>query len=73
MINLHESMGPGDALDRDKYRGFELTEPVMKILERIVHGLIRKVVSIDDLSQEEACNLCGPAAAGEIPSNEQEA
>ena len=53
----------------------------MKILERIVDGLIRQVVSIETpslaLYQEEVrhyrCNLCGPAAAGEIPSSEQEA
>ena len=37
-------MGKGDALDR----GLKLTEQAMKILERIVDGLIRQVVSIDD-------------------------
>ena len=31
----------GDALERGKYRGLKLTEQVMKILERIVDGLIR--------------------------------
>ena len=30
------------------YRGLKLTEQAMKILERIVDGLIRQVVSIDD-------------------------
>ena len=35
--------GKGDALERGK-----LTEQVMKVLERIVDGLIRQVVSIDD-------------------------
>ena len=40
--------GKGDALDRGNYRGLELTEQVMKILERIVDGLIRQVVSFDD-------------------------
>ena len=30
------------------YRGLKLTEQVMKVLERIVDGLIRQVVSIDD-------------------------
>ena len=43
--------GKGDALDRGNYRGFKLTEQAneaMKILERIVDGLIRQVVSIDD-------------------------
>ena len=40
--------GKGDALDRGNYRGLKLTEQAMKILERIVDGLIRQVVSFDD-------------------------
>ena len=40
--------GKGDALERGSYRGLRLTEQVMKILERIVDGLIRQLVSIDD-------------------------
>ena len=40
--------GKGDFLDRDNYRGLKLTEQAMKILERIVDGLIRQVVSIDN-------------------------
>ena len=40
--------GKGDALDRGNYRGLRLTEQVMKVLERIVDGLMRQVVSIDD-------------------------
>ena len=40
--------GKGDALDRGNYRGLKLTEQAMKILERIVDGLIRQVLSIDD-------------------------
>ena len=40
--------GKGDALDRGNYRRLKLTEQAMKILERIVDGLIRQVVSIDD-------------------------
>ena len=40
--------GKGDALDRGNYRGLKLTEQAMKILERIVDGLIRQVVSIED-------------------------
>ena len=72
--------GKGDALERGNYRGLKLTEQAMKILERIVDGLIRQVVSIDDSQfgfcprkRHYRCNLCGPAAAGEIPSSEQEA
>ena len=41
-------MGKGDALDRGNYHGLKLTEQAMKIIERIVDGLIRRVVSIDD-------------------------
>ena len=40
--------GKGDALDRGNYQGLKLTEQAMKILERIVDGLIRQVVSIDN-------------------------
>ena len=40
--------GKGDALERGNYRGLKLTEQVMKVLERIVDGLIRQVVSTDD-------------------------
>ena len=40
--------GKGDALDRGNYRGLKLTEQVLKILERIVDGCIRQMVSIDD-------------------------
>ena len=40
--------GEGVALDRGNYRALKLTEQAMKILVRIVDGLIRQVVSIDD-------------------------
>ena len=40
--------GKGDALERGNYHGLKLTEQVVKVLERIVDGLIRQVVSIDD-------------------------
>ena len=40
--------GKGDALERGNYRGLKLTEQVMKIVERIVDGLIRQLVSIGD-------------------------
>ena len=38
----------GDTLDRGNYPGLKLIEQVMKLLERIVDGLIRQVVSTDD-------------------------
>ena len=40
--------GKGDALERGNYRSLKLTEQTMKVLERIVDGLIRHLVSIDD-------------------------
>ena len=40
--------GKGDAMERGNYRGLKLIEQVMKVLERIVDGLIRQVVSIND-------------------------
>ena len=40
--------GKGDALERGNYRGLKLREQVMKVLERIVDGLIRQLVSIND-------------------------
>ena len=46
VVCLYKSKG--DALKRGNYRGLKLTEPVMKVLERVVDGLIRQLVSIDD-------------------------
>ena len=49
--------GKGDALERSNYLGLKLTEQVMKVLERIVDGLIRQVVLMTPslaLSQIEA-------------------
>ena len=43
IVCLHK--GKGDALERGNYRGLKLIEKVMK---RIVDGLIRQLVSIDD-------------------------
>ena len=40
--------GKGDVLERGNYRSLKLTEQAMKILERIVDGLFRQLVSIDD-------------------------
>ena len=40
--------GKGDALERGNCCGLKLTEQVMKVLKRIVDGLIRQVVSIHD-------------------------
>ena len=40
--------GKGDALERSNYLGLKLTEQVMKVLERIVDGLNRQLVSTDN-------------------------
>ena len=40
----------GDALDQDNLRGLKLTKQAMNILKRIMDGLIRHVLSIDDSS-----------------------
>ena len=40
--------GKWDAFERDNYRSLKLTEQVMKVLEEIVNGLIRQLVSFDD-------------------------
>ena len=40
--------GKGDALEKGNYRSLKLTKQVMKVLERIVDGLIRQVGSNDD-------------------------
>ena len=39
--------GKGGALDRGNYQGLKLTEQAIKILQGIVEGLVRQVVSID--------------------------
>ena len=40
--------GKGDALERGNYHGLKLAEQVMKVLERIVDGFIRQLVSNDN-------------------------
>ena len=47
IVNLYK--GKGDALNRGNYRGLKLTEQVMKVLERVVEGLIRQRVEIDEM------------------------
>ena len=52
--------GKGDALDRGNYRGLKLTEQAMKILERIVDGLLSISLLTTPslaLSQEEALQM----------------
>ena len=46
IVCLYKSKG--DVLERGNYRGLKLTEQVMKDLERVVDGLIRQLVSVDN-------------------------
>ena len=72
--------GKGDALDRGNYRGLKLTEQAMKILREDCRWSHKTggvywwlPVWLCPRKRHYRCNLCGPAAAGEIPRNEQEA
>ena len=47
IVNLYK--GKGYALNRGNYRGLKLIEQVMKVLERVVEGLIRQRVEIDEM------------------------
>ena len=47
IVNLYK--GKGDALNRGNYRGLKLIEQTMKVLERVVEGLIRQRVEIDEM------------------------
>ena len=47
MVNVYK--GKGDALECGSYRGIKLLEHVMKILERVMEGRVRKIVRIDDM------------------------
>ena len=47
-VSLSVSKRVRGCIGQGNYHGLKLTEQVMKVLERIVDGLIRQVVSIDD-------------------------
>ena len=47
IVNLYK--GKGDALNRGNYRGLKLIEQVMKVLERVVEGLIRQRIEINEM------------------------
>ena len=70
--------GKGDALERGSYCGLKLTEQVMKILERIVNGLMtvgvnqRFPVWLCPRQRHNRHNLCCQAAAREVSSCQQE-
>ena len=47
IINCYK--GKGDALERGNYRGLKLLEQVLKVIERVLEGVIREQVSIDNM------------------------
>ena len=47
IISLYK--GKGEALDRGNYRGFKLTEHILKVMERIIEDFILNIVNIDDM------------------------
>ena len=47
ILNLYK--GKGDALNRGNYRGLKLTEHLMKVMERIVDGIIREMIATDEM------------------------
>ena len=47
MVNVYK--GKRDALECGSYRGIKLLEHVMKILERVIEGWVKRVVKIDDM------------------------
>ena len=46
---MRHDKGKGDALNRGNYRCLKLIEQVMRVLERVVKGLIRQRVEIDEM------------------------
>src|SRR6059036_14178 len=47
MVNVYK--GKGNALECSSYRGIKLLEHVLKILEKVIEALIRKIVKMDEL------------------------
>src|SRR5664279_5259705 len=47
MMNVYK--GKGDAIECGSYRGIKLLENVMKILERVIDGRVRRIVKVDDM------------------------
>ena len=47
MVNVYK--GKGDAMECSSYRGIKLLEHVMKIMERVIEGRVRKIVKIDEM------------------------
>ena len=47
VVNIYK--GKGDAMERGNYRGIKLLDQVMKVMERVIEGMIRERVKIDDM------------------------
>jgi len=47
MVNVYK--GEADALEWGSYRAIKLSDHVMKVLERVIEGRVRKIVMIDEL------------------------
>src|SRR5664279_4118418 len=47
MMNVYK--GKGDVLECGSYRGIKLLEHVMKILEGVIDGRVRRIVKVDDM------------------------
>ena len=47
ILNLYN--GKGDAFNRGNYRGLKLTKHVMKVMARIVDGMIREMIATDEM------------------------
>ena len=41
--------GKGSALDRGNYRGLNLTDQALKVVERVIEKIIRECIVIDDM------------------------
>ena len=47
MVNVYK--GKGNALECSSYRGIQLLDHVLKVLERVLEARLRKTVKIDDM------------------------
>ena len=79
-VSLSVSTRVNGCNGRGNYRGLKLTEQVMKVLDGIVGGLIRQLVSIDDSQFDfvpgrgttDQCNLCRQTRERKVSSCQEE-
>ena len=53
MFIFYHHKGNGDSLDRGNHRRLKLTEHAMKILERIVNGLLRQAAEVVFINESQ--------------------